>query len=198
MSALEALRPDHSMVLTADGNLKGEFERRGFSVETNAKDFVRGLRLERTGEKLVTPDISEILNELRGGGGEEFPKDFHYTLQEIDTTYAELFLPGAVIERAPSIDLKVALQRVDDLGRDDREIRLKILSYVHWFAPISKDDLAGILQERQIAEKIVLSNSERLVDAGTIRDTGTHYLPGKDGVCEAIADSRIHELTELI
>lgn len=197
-AALMALHPNNSIVLTEDAKLNAEFERRGFTVKPNARDFVRQLQLGRTGTLLNTPDFLEILRNLRSGDGENFPDNFHSTLLEVDATYAELFLPGAVIERPPRINLEVALQRVDELGADDKETKIKILSYVHWFAPISKDDLASMLQERQISEKAVFYFSDSLVAAGSIIDTGTHFLPGKDGVCAAIGDSRVDELVELL
>ncbi len=69
---------------------------------------------------------------------------------------------------------------------------------MHWFAPVKKEDLIEMLAQRQLQEEIILNNAGRLVMAESIRDTGTHFLPGRDGVCEAIGNSRVEEFIELL
>ena len=47
-------------------------------------------------------------------------------------------------------------------------------------------------------EDLVRNSAERLTLAETIRDTGAYYLPGTDGVCEAIGISRVDEFIGLL
>lgn len=194
-AAVQFLPVDRSLIVTGDKNLGVEFSRKGFDVRDDVTRFVGELSLKRTSERIVTPDLSRILSQGREG---EFPDHFHTALRDVDPSYAELFLPGLTTEAETAISLEEALRRVDEFGRADKEIRVKILSYVHWFAPITKDDLVSMLQEQQFEEDHIMNNASGLVLVDSLRDTGAHYLPGKDGLCEAIGNGHIHELIELL
>lgn len=194
-SALHALRNENSIIICQEKKLKTEFERRGFHVQDDAKKFMTDTFPNRKVEKVLTPDISEI---LRDTDRINFSEDFHTALQRVDDTYAQLFVSDEPLAAEALVDLKVAQQRVGELGKDDSQTRLDILAYVYWFAPLGKKDLVQMLEERQIREELIQNSADRLAMAGLIRDTGAYYLPDREGVCEAIGINRVDEFIGLL
>jgi hypothetical protein len=94
-----------------------------------------------------------------------------------------------------SFDVDRTIQALQDT---EKLLQVRILGYVHWFAPISKSDLSNLLQEKGHIARIINNASERLALSGLITDTGNHYIPGNKAVCEQAANSIMSEILEIL
>lgn len=194
-SAVQTLDPGCCIIVSDDGDLAVEFNRVGYQVCRDAKKLLQELSLPKRGEKLARPDIEGI---LRSGAEDDFSDSFHTFLTEADETYAQSHLPGEQFDARDVAPFDEAIGRIEQLGADDIEARMKILCYVDWFGPIAKTELIVLLGEQQFAEHLILNCADRLVAEDLIRDTGTTYLPDKGGICAAVAESRSAELAALL
>ena len=68
---------------------------------------------------------------------------------------------------------------LEELSTKDAEIRKKLLGYVQWFAPISKESLERLLLEEQYEQNLITNNLNYLVILNLLIDTGNNLIPNK-------------------
>ena len=197
-SAVITLDPADTVILVQDRNLLEAFRQSGFRVENDPKKFVRsvskGIALHaplRVNKAQFAVDRSNI----------QLPEALHNALIRLDPTYVELATAASeqralTHEPRSHEDIAAALQHVADLGEQDHEIRLEILSIVSWFSPISHPDLIELMAVPN--EPVVEININRLIEDGSIKQIGNQYIPGDDGTCIAIGESRQDRLVALL
>jgi hypothetical protein len=78
------------------------------------------------------------------------------------------------------------------------ELEVRILGYINWFDPVSKEDLYKLLAAKGYHDSIVENTAQRLTHAGIIRDTGHHYLPDNIDLCEEAAQQIMNEILEMV
>ncbi|ANO50065.1 PIN domain-containing protein [Woeseia oceani] len=78
--------------------------------------------------------------------------------------------PEEIAEKTPLTD------RLSKIAESEWQIQRRILGYAHWFAPISKENLSDLLQEKGHAAREIENAAHRLVIAELLEDSGTHYL----------------------
>lgn len=192
-SAVLNYKPEQLLVVTRDKRLGREFENLDFTIEKDEKALIKILKLDKTVDIIPFPNLMDVVNSDQESTSMELPD---ILLKKVDETYASLL--GISLEQLDENSLEFALAELDQLGQTDKELRQTIICYIVWFDPISKDDLANMLQQRQLGGEQVANNAERLLTANIIRDTGTHYIPADLNICNSIATSRIDELADLL
>lgn len=68
------------------------------------------------------------------------------------------------------------LTAIDGIAQFDKEMRIRILGYSLWFAPLQKTELIEYLARLHRPE-LVENNAQRLCESGFLIDTGNNYLP---------------------
>lgn len=71
------------------------------------------------------------------------------------------------------------LEAIEGLSDEDKEVRIRILGYSLWFAPLQKTELIKYLEESHSPASIE-RDTGRLCDAGYLKDIGHHFLPNLD------------------
>ncbi len=78
-------------------------------------------------------------------------------------------------------ELDVVLTHARDTFKD---LDTKVLGYVNYLGPVSKEQLFKLLSRSGMDEEIAKNIADRLVITGIITDTGNHYLPVNQQVSE--------------
>lgn len=95
----------------------------------------------------------------------------------------------------PVSEVDTSLAKIEN---DDKQLRIRILGYVQWFAPISKSDLSNLLINKGHAIQIINNTAERLALNGLITDTGNNYIPANKAVCNQAANLIMNEILEIL
>lgn len=104
----------------------------------------------------------------------------------------------ADVPPATADDANHLLESLQLLRNENAELEVRILGFVKWFDPVSKEDLHKQLVEKGYQGNIIENTAQRLVNAGVIRDTGHYYLPGNVEICEEAAHQIMNEILELV
>ena len=172
-AALDILsEPVKLLCLCKDGNLSKALKDKKQCVYTDAAEILAIIDLSASDSILSTTDAFSPPDSLTDNG-----------------------LKMNERLEADSSGVAMAIKNIQD---EEKLLQMRILGYVNWFAPISKADLANLLQEKGHTVRIVNNVAERLALTGLIADTGNHYLPGNKAVCEQAANTVMSEILEIL
>lgn len=194
-AGLSILSPERSAILCQERRLGAAFSSRGFVVLDNAKSFFAENFHGRLSSRIKGPDLVTILEDESDAS---FSQSLHAALLAFDDTYQKEWLAAEEGPTPGGMDFQEAERILAKMTRRDDETRRLVLSRVHWFDPITKADLYDLLESNGVSEKQVNDAVSVLTDLGSIRELDSHIVPGADGLCEAIAASRIADLAELL
>ena len=87
---------------------------------------------------------------------------------------------------APSVDLPIATHSddqknaaidkiLDELALSEKSLKIKLIGYSCWFEPILKEELYEFMLRQGYSSGLIKNLADRLVLAGHLNDTGTHY-----------------------
>jgi hypothetical protein len=195
--ATSILNPEDSIILCEDKRLITEFERFGFEVREDSRNFIRELFGDFTAQTISLPDIMEITSEEQQTA---ISLPLRSLLEKSDPAYSKL-LESELRNLPPKRD-KLS-SRLSDMRRIDEEIRIRVLGYSQWFSPISKAELHRLLENQSYNANLIENNAQRLCVEELLRDIGNHFLPNDKSheakeICEQAMTAVMDEILRLI
>jgi hypothetical protein len=89
-------------------------------------------------------------------------------------------------------------EALDNMGNDDREIRMRLLAYSKWLDPLTIERCFELFGQRRINIRYVQNNMDRLNDLKFIKVTERHILPLNEEVCSEAAAELSDEFIQVL
>jgi hypothetical protein len=186
----------NALILCSDNALVQTFEKIGFTVRRNFKNFL----LEIMGEEADIPTLEkpslDTLDEYQIST--TFSESFRRFINKADHRSNEYLTKLPII----TDKLRAKLANMNIL---DAEIRKRILGYIQWFSPVGKKDLYLLLERRHYNTEQIESNAQRLKQENLLIETENFWLTNRQNaesreICDqamAIVMQEILEIMEL-
>ena len=85
---------------------------------------------------------------------------------------------------------------MENLSEEDKDVRRRLLGYSRWLDPATKTEVNSRIAALGHDVKVIVTNAQRLEQAGLIKMTENHYLTIAEEVSQQAANSLIDELVQ--
>ena len=183
-----------TLILCEDINLARAFEKLGFIVRRDFKNFISEVMGNETYIPIVEKPNIGTLDEYQIST--TFTEPFRQFMNKADSRFREyqITLPNIT----DKLNAKLANMQVIDA-----EIRKRILGYAQWFSPVGKKDLHLLLEQRYYSKDQIESNARRLKQEGLLIETENHWLTNAQNaevkeICEQAMALVVPEILEIL
>lgn len=187
-----------AVVLCHDENLAQAFEKvAGFAdVRRDAKRFLsEESGTESDVPKLEKPNLDSLSEYAIST---TFTESFQSFIRKADARF------DTYLKTLPTVTDKLN-SRLEHMQVFDVEIRKRLLGYIRWFSPISKDDVFRLLEPRRYGKEAIENHANLLVHENLLVGTENYWLsnnedPEAKEICEqamAVVMPEILEIVEL-
>lgn len=142
------------IIYTEERKLTNEFKKKGYEVRNSLSEIIELLPQNVKLDDLGIRDIKELeitvtKNQLALIA--RYSPDFGEMQNNSEDAHLE------TMEEAEEIR-----DFLDNISSKDKDLRLKIMGYAHWYDPITKEQLASILIPETDNVEIIFNNADRL------------------------------------
>lgn len=202
-TALATCTPETTVILCNDKALNHEFTKNSdFVIQTDVKKFLSPLFDGFEVPRLVVPDIVSAFKAAQTGDLHQIPEAAINALKEMEPKYQRLGIaltPAQPLPEGEVTSTNRSLDPVlDGLSEQEKELRIKILGFVNWFDPITKDELSELLKTFSYQDEEIEISAKVLCHANLIEDTGKFYIPSMEAICEEAASEVIEDILEIV
>jgi hypothetical protein len=191
------------LCLCNDVNLTSLVKGAGVEVFTDAKDIIGQLGISEEIDSPVTaqavPHQSISVTPLPPIAIALSPVLVNVT--PVQTASPEA-LPSNAIAAPPNqltqgTDFEIINVALTLLDQGERELQIRVLGYIHWLAPISKEELYKFLETKGHLRANIQNVAQRLTLGNFLRDTGNNYTPVNEEICGRAANLVMDEVSEV-
>ncbi len=173
------------------GRLLGDLREANLGIRINAwlridlQRFILGLRPEVLAHLLPTSQKDVEMSEIIFNAMSEFVS-------------ANTVSNPPLVNIAADTNQTTLIQALDHLSDDDRSIRIRLLAYSKWLAPLGKERASALLVEKGFVAASIDLNLDMLHQKGLLNVTANHVLPLDDRICSEAADEMADEFLALL
>jgi hypothetical protein len=185
------------LILCPDGELAQTFEKIGFTVRRDFKNFLSEVMGKENDIPIIIPPSLDTIDKYQIP--KVFTKHFERFISEADgdSFYKYKTTLPIITDKLNAI--------LENMGVLDAEIRRRVLGYAQWFSPVGKNNLFLLLEPRHYGKAQIESNAQRLKQENLLIETENHWLTNTHNaeakeICEqamAVVMPEILEIMEL-